>query len=225
MDVKYEYLDHTADVLVHAWGSLLLDCVESGAQSIARYMYPLQSSRTVGTKKAGDDDDRDDRKDEDMTGGQTSNVVFIESTGATLHSLIYNLFTELLVLAGAQCAALVDVKMIVLDLCGMSATSAARLGDDLSRPNKEERASSSHRCVGEDGLGLMLYAKCRVTTVPAPCDVQSEVLTAAALGDKCHHHAMVLSKGTEVKAITKQGMRVYLSEEDDLWHMYFVLDI
>jgi len=56
--VKYEYLDHTADVQLHAWGDDLKEAFEQVATAMFGYMTELSSidiARTVEVTAEGDD--------------------------------------------------------------------------------------------------------------------------------------------------------------------------
>lgn len=56
--VKYEYLDHTADVQLHAWGDDLKEAFEQVATAMFGYMTELSSVdivRTVEVTAEGDD--------------------------------------------------------------------------------------------------------------------------------------------------------------------------
>ena len=181
-----EYLDHTADVLVHAWGDVLTDAIREGATAVARYMYPMSAGDGMSLEAEG-------------SSGAT---YFLEANAMEINALVYNLFTELLVLMGVENVCPIDIRIVVLDLAGQSATAAVH-PSTACRANSKP-ASDDQTAADRDEHTTLLYVRCCVVAVP---------VTSA------------LSKGTEVKAITKQGMSIRLDEADALWHLMLVIDI
>ncbi|XP_050306978.1 protein archease-like [Anthonomus grandis grandis] len=71
--VKYEYLDHTADVQLHSWGDTLKEAFEQCGQAMFSYMTEIQS---VEIKQCHE----------------------IEAEGTDLENLLYHFLDELLFL-------------------------------------------------------------------------------------------------------------------------------
>ncbi|XP_076645052.1 protein archease [Halictus rubicundus] len=75
--VKYEYLDHTADVQLHAWGDSLQEAFEQCAVAMFGYMTDLERV-------------------------QMTQVHYIEAEGHDLESLLFHFLDELLFMFCAE---------------------------------------------------------------------------------------------------------------------------
>ncbi|XP_076238190.1 protein archease [Calliopsis andreniformis] len=75
--VKYEYLDHTADVQLHAWGDTLEEAFEQCAVAMFGYMTDLERV-------------------------QMTQLHYIEAEGHDLESLLFHFLDELLFMFSAE---------------------------------------------------------------------------------------------------------------------------
>ncbi|XP_012524416.1 protein archease-like [Monomorium pharaonis] len=74
---KYEYLDHTADVQLHAWGDTMEEAFEQCAMAMFGYMTDLERV-------------------------QATQVHYIEADGDDLESLLFHFLDELLFMFSAE---------------------------------------------------------------------------------------------------------------------------
>ncbi|XP_012219401.1 protein archease-like [Linepithema humile] len=75
--IKYEYLDHTADVQLHAWGETLQEAFEQCAMAMFGYMTDLERV-------------------------QVTQVQHVEAEGEDLLSLLFHFLDELLFMFSAE---------------------------------------------------------------------------------------------------------------------------
>ncbi|XP_029169704.1 protein archease-like [Nylanderia fulva] len=75
--IKYEYLDHTADVQLHAWGDTMKEAFEQCAMAMFGYMTDLQRV-------------------------QITQVHHVEAEGHDLESLLFHFLDELLFMFSAE---------------------------------------------------------------------------------------------------------------------------
>lgn len=100
---KFEYLDHTADVQLHAWGSTLEEAFEGAALAMFNYMTPL-SGVTI---------------DELLTREY-------KVEGHDLQSLLYNFLDELLFIFATELFVCSQIKVTKLDREAFTLTAQGR---------------------------------------------------------------------------------------------------
>lgn len=93
---KFEYLDHTADIQVHAWGSSLAEAFENAAIAMFGYMTELEAVDV-----------------------DPSRVVEIEADGPDLNSLLYKFLDELLFAFSTEDTICRDVRIVLFDRGGL----------------------------------------------------------------------------------------------------------
>jgi SHS2 domain-containing protein len=113
---RFEYLDHTADVQIHAWGNSLEAALSASVEAMFGYMTDLSTVR-------------DDGREEPRS---------VRASGHDLHSLVYSLLDEFLFLFCTEgfvcCAGGVRIKEGSVDREGWTVVAEAR-GEpfDISR--------------------------------------------------------------------------------------------
>lgn len=157
----WQYLEHTADIVLHGWGDTWSECFEAVAHAMVGYMTPLEELRPT----------------EDVT---------FEVTGASEAALLFNYLHELLYLFGSQRLIAARVKVHVLQRAAM-----------VGNPNDAD------------------------SDVRQPSEPFFLKATASVERWEDGRHR----QGTEVKAITKHGLRVGFEEEDMRCHARVVIDI
>lgn len=110
---KFEYLDHTADVQLHAWGSSLREAFEQVGLAMVNYMTPIDGLRI---------DDSCTRQ--------------IQASGHDLHSLLFNWLDELLFAYATEYVMFGDITIDSFDIEGFSITATGR-GEKFDRSRHE----------------------------------------------------------------------------------------
>ncbi|XP_074599596.1 protein archease isoform X2 [Brevipalpus obovatus] len=113
--VKYEYLDHTADVQIHAWGETLKEAFEQAAIALGGYMTNLD---TVKVEK----------------------VALLEAEGEDLVSLLYKWLDEVLFLFCAE-PFLVIRNVIITEFDETNFKIKARCGGEAFDLNKHPQGT------------------------------------------------------------------------------------
>lgn len=88
---KFEYLDHTADVQLHAWGATLNEAFEQAALAMFNYMTPLEAMQPLQARK-------------------------YRAEGHDLESLLYAFLDELLFVFHIERLVCVDLTITRMDL-------------------------------------------------------------------------------------------------------------
>jgi len=113
---QFEYLDHTADVQLHAWGKTLSQAFEQVAACMFNYMTPLEGIEAGLRARLGEvaPDEDEGKRDEGLV-GDTSVVRVITVEGAKdMDSLMFQWLDELLF--GFSTEYFVPVRIRVVEL-------------------------------------------------------------------------------------------------------------
>ena len=117
--MKYERLEHTADVMIRASGSTLEECFENAAFAMTDTI--LDASKVEA---------RDD--------------VDIEADGETIEDLLYNFLSEVLFIFDARQLALVDFKVKLGDGVLSCRARGERFDPEKHEPKTEIKAVTYH---------------------------------------------------------------------------------
>lgn len=110
---KFEYLDHTADVQLHAWGSSLQEAFEQVGLAMFNYMTPIDALT--------------------INEACTREVV---ASGHDLQSLLFNYLDELLFIYATEYIMFCRIAISKLDLTDFSITATGR-GEKFDRQRHE----------------------------------------------------------------------------------------
>ncbi|CEL94430.1 unnamed protein product [Vitrella brassicaformis CCMP3155] len=98
---RFEYLDHTADVILHAWGDRLKDALEQLAEAMFNYMTDIEKVLPDGTRE-------------------------IEAQGRDLPDLVFHFLDECLFLYGSEYFICSVVEILHIDVTTAPLTIRAR---------------------------------------------------------------------------------------------------
>lgn len=160
---SFEYLDHTADIVIHAFADVLPAAFESCGVALYNYMTPTENVKVTDS-------------------------VVLEASGGTLEELLFNYMNELLFLFGSKQFIGGTISVIAFDK-GSKRSQAINTSAEAEEPLPEQA----------------MFIRC--------------VVGGEKWEDGRH------KQGTEVKAITKHGIRIGIAEEDMKYHIYLVIDI
>jgi SHS2 domain-containing protein len=113
---KYEYLDHTADVQIHAWGATLEEALENAGLAMFNYMTPL-AGITAPTEGQQQEQEQED-------GGSFRGRRF-EAEGHDVDSLVFAFLDELLFAFASDFAVCSELKVTKLVRGGGGEAAAA----------------------------------------------------------------------------------------------------
>lgn len=97
-DYKFEYLDHTADVQLHAWGATLKEAFQNVALAMYNYMTPLTGISITTDKEHNDNITR-----------------LFQAQGHDMQSLVFNFLDELLFNFATDFFVCKEIKVTSLD--------------------------------------------------------------------------------------------------------------
>jgi SHS2 domain-containing protein len=192
---SFEYLDHTADVQIHAWGATLEEALESAGLAMFNYMTPLSGVRAP-PPPAGDGDGECERDDGDGGGndGGFRGRTFV-AEGHDADSLVFAFLDELLFAFASDLAVCSELKVTKLTRGGSGAEGGGA-GDAAGGGEEAAAAAAAAKA-----------AKWRV-----------EAVGSGERFDRERHEA-----GTEIKAITYSAMQVIEKEGDA--EIFVIVDI
>ena len=113
---QFEYLDHTADVQLHAWGKTLSQAFEQVAACMFNYMTPLEGIEAGLRARLGEvaPDEEEGKRDEGLVGDTSVVRVITVEDAKDMDSLMFQWLDELLF--GFSTEYFVPVRIRVVEL-------------------------------------------------------------------------------------------------------------
>jgi SHS2 domain-containing protein len=151
---------------------------------------------------------------------------YVETEARNLHLLLFHFADELLYLFGSEGFFGRTIRIVVLETGGLSPTAAAdaAMQDKAPLEPKERETLGEKSALSEEEEEPMTEKIALLAETNSSSSTGCRYYIKAAVQGEVWrdgHH----SQGTEVKAITMHDLRVWLEDEDGMWHTKLVVDL